>query len=113
VPSGPWRATSHSSSNPASSQGADIGFVEEHAGDQPHLTVATPIGRGGHQLLNAVEQLEQGAAGEVAGDAPVAHRIHQGRLVEAFQQALQGTAEATPPLVIREAVHRDQSRPSR
>ncbi len=46
--------------------------------------MATPMGRCGRQLRHPVQHLEQGAAGDVARTtAPIAHRIHQGRLVAA------------------------------
>lgn len=86
-------------------KGLQIRTTHEEARDQAHLAVVAAIRRGQHQLLHPIEHLKQGAAGEIAGDAPVAHRIHEGWLVEALQQALQGAAEAPLPGVITQLGH--------
>ena len=81
-------------------KGLQIRPTHEEARDQAHLTMTAAIRRGQHQLLHPIEHLQQGAAGEIAGDAPVTNRLLQGRTVETLQEVVLRTGEAILPFVI-------------
>lgn len=78
----------------------EISLAHEEARDQSDLAMALAIFCRQYQVLNAIENLQQRTAGEIASDPPVADGFLQSRPVEALQQVVLGAGEAVLPVVI-------------
>lgn len=82
----------------------EISLAHEEARDQPDLAMVLAMVLAifcrQYQVLNAIENLQQRTAGEIASDPPVADGFLQSRPVEALQQVVLGAGEAVLPVVI-------------